>query len=496
MNLHYRSPHQTPNDHISSQAWEGSRDVTNQVLDNHAKKLRQLALDAANAKKERDKNYFTTRTVKEDRDFLIACRHWNSSTPVIPRQSSDLLPLSRLSGYGYGGGYFLVLKGVGIVVDPGYGFMQLLYNSYGYTICDVDAVFVTHDHPDHWADLANILVLKHMASRYPGNRSTEPKFYLNRTVSELRHFLFPTGYPCHTIGRSQVVTIERDGQEVVKVTGMRAFHSERLSPDMNSPHAIGLHFEVTKSEDRPGLRTIAIAGDTQCPSQKELDRGKHNTNEVDRDDASADQSLSEFTPEDVQEFRQEYDAGEPGVDRIGEGPRGRRAIDVLAVHIGSVEPKMSETPDLDALGFIKKNVRYDGYHLGFAGCLRMLDMTFRNDLANKFALLTEFGEELYGYRADLAMALESATEANSQGRGNVRVLPADIGMALQLTWSKDSPIKEPLLRCTKCLRMKELDNSRHSEALPFMDPALFHPVSEMQIIEDLDTGLIQYCCHW
>jgi glyoxylase-like metal-dependent hydrolase (beta-lactamase superfamily II) len=448
--------------------------VRRQDFDNHAAKLKQLAGQATHSKEEQDRQYFMTRTVSEDRDFLIACRHWNSTTPVIPRRFSELLPYPRMAGYGFGGGYFLVLNGVGIVVDPGYGFMQVLYNSYGYTICDIDVVFVTHDHPDHWADLANILVLKHTASRYAGSISHDPEFYLNHTVSKLGEFLFPPGYRFNTIGRSQVVPIiSSDGRNAATATGVRAFHCERLCPEGNSPHAIGLHFKVAElSKNTRGLRSIAIAGDTQFPSQCKRKAG-----------------LCEFTEQDEDQFREEYDSGEPG--KVG-CPRGSRDIEVLAMHIGSVEPDLMKMPDKGALEFVRDEVFYAGYHLGFAGCLRMLDMVFRNDQANKLAILTEFGEELNGYRVDLAMALEGATKANPTGHPNVRVLPADLGMALQLTWEEKSEQQEPLLRCSKCLRMKE----SRGEGFGLMDADLFHPVSEMQIFEDLDTALVQYSCRW
>jgi hypothetical protein len=461
---------------VSDQASDGR--FGELAFDSHSEKLRQLAREAARVK-ERDQRYFTTRRVREDRNFLIACRHWNSSTPVIPRRFSEMLPYPRLAGYGFGGGYFLVLNGVGVVVDPGYGFVQVLYSSYGYTICDIDAVFVTHDHPDHWADLANILVLKHTASRYPGSPSREPKLYLNRTVSQLRHFLLSTEQMCNTISHGEVVRINRsDGQEAAKATAMRGFHCERLRPNSNSPNVIGLHFEVAQlRKDRPGLRNIAIAGDTQFPSVRKLNQG-----------------LREFTEHDVAEFAKEYDAGRPGIEGC---PRGDRKIDVLAMHIGSVEPKIRDMPDQNTLKYIKNEVFYEGYHLGFAGCLKMLDLVFRNDQANKLALLTEFGEELRGYRVDLARALEGATEANSEGHPNVRVLPADIGMAVQLTWDEHRK-KRPgaMLRCSKCFRMKELKAYRDRKPFDFMDPEVFHPVSDMLAFEDLDTGLIQYCCGW
>jgi hypothetical protein len=126
----------------------------------------------------------------------------------------------------------------------------------------------------------------------------------------------------------------------------------------------------------------------------------------------------------------------------------------------------------------------------------MLDMVFDPIRENyNLALLTEFGEELRGHRDDLARALERATTANS-GKQRVQVIPADIGMALQLTWNEGQSPPGPRLRCSKCLSLKQPSIVKGGDGFNFMAPDLFHPVSEMLVFEDLDTGLIQYCCHW
>ena len=69
-------------------------------------------------------------------------------------------------------------------------------------------------------------------------------------------------------------------------------------------------------------------------------------------------------------------------------------------------------------------------------------------------------------------------------------------MALQLTWDEGQTPEGPRLRCSKCLRMKESSILKNWETFNFMAPEFFHPISEMRFFEDLDTGLIQYCCHW
>ena len=69
-------------------------------------------------------------------------------------------------------------------------------------------------------------------------------------------------------------------------------------------------------------------------------------------------------------------------------------------------------------------------------------------------------------------------------------------MALQLTWSKGQPPEEPRLRCSKCVHLSEAEGWEPDGEHPLMHERLFHPISEMHLFEDLDTGLIQYCCQW
>lgn len=460
--------------------------VNESTLDAFMRRLATLGCEADDTIRARDHRYFTRRSLGAARDILIACRHWNSSTPIVPQTSLELLPHARLAGYGFGGGYFLVANGVGIVVDPGFGFVNLLYTAYGYTVCDIDAIFVTHDHPDHWADLPTILALKYTAAtKYRGKTpSREPFVYVNRTLAPLRDFLAPSGLPGGTIARGQAVPLPtQQGDEAVIVTGVKAFHSERLVPTRNSPDAIGLHVRIVGADcERPGLRNVAIASDTQFPSPRKNE-----------------DTIPEFTQQDEEDFLAEYESGCPGMsDETCK--RGDRRIDVLAFHIGSVEPQIADMmkgkTGKEAAKELRENVFYKGYHLGFAGCLRMLDAVFRSDESLKVAILTEFGEELRGHRVDLARALQSLTNANpTSGAENVTVVPADIGMALQLTWAKGAEKPGASVRCSRCLRMAETRTCSDPE-LDLMAPEFFHPISDMDVFEDPDTGLVQYCCHW
>jgi len=87
----------------------------------------------------------TTITVPE---FLIL-RRWNSYTPIIADKD-----ISK------GGGYFFKIHDYGIVIDPGFNFLDN-FKSTGYQFQDIDHILITHAHNDHTTDLESILTLLH-----------------------------------------------------------------------------------------------------------------------------------------------------------------------------------------------------------------------------------------------------------------------------------------------------------------------------------------------
>lgn len=59
-----------------------------------------------------------------------------------------------------GGCYYIIWNHKGIVVDPGFDFVKV-FDRQSRTLEDIDAVIVTHDHPDHCEGVADILTLLH-----------------------------------------------------------------------------------------------------------------------------------------------------------------------------------------------------------------------------------------------------------------------------------------------------------------------------------------------
>lgn len=105
---------------------------------------------------------------------LTVLRRWNSFTPAL---ASSVDPSK-------GGGYFLYFeynnKYLGIVIDPGYDFLDNLF-SQGFRIGDIDAVIVSHAHPDHTDNLPSILSLFHelngrLGEHYHSNKFNKEQF--------------------------------------------------------------------------------------------------------------------------------------------------------------------------------------------------------------------------------------------------------------------------------------------------------------------------------
>ncbi|MDD3308180.1 MAG: MBL fold metallo-hydrolase [Acetobacterium sp.] len=108
-----------------------------------------------------------SETVSQKIEFEVL-RRWNSYTPII----ADNHFASK------GGGYFINIKGKGIVVDPGFNFIDN-FREAGHKFHEIDAVLITHAHNDHTADLESILTLLH---KYNKELEGEETFNRDNTI--------------------------------------------------------------------------------------------------------------------------------------------------------------------------------------------------------------------------------------------------------------------------------------------------------------------------
>lgn len=88
--------------------------------------------------------------LKQDRaehpDELSILRGWSSSVTLL--EGSD-------DNKRRGGGYFFKWKGKGVVIDPGFDFLNNFHDA-GFHVTEVNAVVVSHNHHDHNGDLLSL----------------------------------------------------------------------------------------------------------------------------------------------------------------------------------------------------------------------------------------------------------------------------------------------------------------------------------------------------
>lgn len=122
-------------------------DVQNEVR----KELEENQIGIFNAKKKYESELSSRLKPREkplDGDFLMVLRRWNSYTPSMLTDTDSNV----------GGGYYIHWKGKGIVIDPGFDFLDNFFKQ-DFKIFDIDAVIITHAHIDHINDFESLLTL-------------------------------------------------------------------------------------------------------------------------------------------------------------------------------------------------------------------------------------------------------------------------------------------------------------------------------------------------
>ncbi len=417
----------------------------------------------ARAAKEHFSEYSTARRVLgNDSSFLLAARHYNSDSPTIPgargfaRRSNIDLPAEYL-----GGGYFLAHRGVGVAIDPGYNFLRILYDvkpfgsetttsgpHRGYTTEDIDVVIVTHNHLDHHADLETILRTRRGRKlTLCCNRELMQEYELENRTKHTQLELVE----CNSDDESAVISLGRHIDKRMAIRRLPTLHWQHTyfrqlggsAGDRLKTHLNGFGLTITLHEDPnvanstsgdQRLRTLLITSDTLFPIvTEEAGQASAGILKASFDSYVAPKAWSRLLMRrsdwDNETCGQLVDAYVDFLDRYAEVEP-----DVACVHIGSLE---GDKPNAWRISAEAPTLRYGGHHLGLMGTWRLLDAMKRKP---KLVLLTEFGEELVGFRTHLCDGLDHLLGKASSHVP--KILPTDVGLCLDLSTGN--------IRCSRC----------------------------------------------
>jgi len=152
-------------------------------------------------------------------------RLWNSSTPLYSE-------LRR----GWGGFYYLIWNHKGIIIDPGFDFVDIFERQFR-TVNDIDYVIVTHDHPDHCEGLSNIVTLLHEF-----NESRRRPHVIRFTVSRGTYSRYASFFRRKNLKRY-----------VTKLVPSQTF---TLCPDITVSTIKNKHREISSRSNGIGLRFL------------------------------------------------------------------------------------------------------------------------------------------------------------------------------------------------------------------------------------------------
>ena len=119
------------------------------------------------------------KKIKKFNNRLIVLKGMSSSTPAMLNSAFNTQNF-------HGGGLYINWKGFGIVIDPGYHFVEAMHNT-GLTVMDVNAVIITHEHIDHNNDMRILEDLNQSLARFTKEKDREHKisWYLDEATYSL-----------------------------------------------------------------------------------------------------------------------------------------------------------------------------------------------------------------------------------------------------------------------------------------------------------------------
>jgi hypothetical protein len=424
---------------------------------------------------------------------LLCLRRWNSYTPVIPRP----IDFSRGSGgtHAYnsnkcpGGGYFLIWNNKGIVIDPGFDFIRNLYSA-GYSIADIDAIFLTHAHIDHMSDFFSLLTLlyerKDLLQQLYGEGNSKFKridlflnigcmnsflpWFSSQTKDTIRNiWALPRSANVNDSENARIVFDEGEYNFTIEIT--KAAHKEIFTADW----AVGLKFYLpTRAHKEPIV--LGITGDTKSDDRiigqySDCDIIAGHLGDINF------KELALFAGISIGEEDAKYIV-KPGVTG-----GNIEYLKELAVSLGVDDTDLPTIDDANVV--VRRILRTDPEyqlknHLGFKGIHKLAISQINNCRPyQKIFIFTEFPEYFGSFRKRIAAHFNSHLCP-----GKKVFFTGDLALQVLIDEKSTDPDRMFLIQCNKCAR----DND-----LPLT--ASYHKADQIQetCVKSNDESIVYYC---
>lgn len=403
---------------------------------------------------------------------LYVLRRYNSYTPILPRNNED----------SKGGGYFLIHKGKGIVIDPGYDFLEnFLQHKYDkksdkfFRLNHINAIIITHAHNDHYGDFDSI---QNMVYQY------NKRIKLNKKLSEVFKCVLKIGevsdkdqknYLINN-SKSEIKLIteddpkHREAQEALELLEYYGMESKDKNEIENKVSSISKYVQQFEKEEKIEIdlyisRSAYKAIDGLIPSSANSIRSINILNPKDkRDWNNIEISALKVKHQDLYgkdgaiglTFKLNLNSGEDFT--IGfTGDTGYFVgldeyfldCDVLVPHIGSIKPKELKIYEKNQLNS-KENINcksielneelnrryliprindgdietaFYGNHLGILGLTTLIAAISAESEKLKVVVISEYGEEMNRFRHEITEVLTEIFE-------KCIILTGDIGLEI------------------------------------------------------------------
>ena len=355
-----------------------------------------------------EKSRYTRSLVRESRmprgkSLFFFLRKWNSYTPAIPAYNRTSV----------GGGYFIWHEGIGIVIDPGYNFLENFYRAGG-SITDIDKVIITHAHDDHTIQLEQLVsLLIKFNDEKPNIERKKVHFLLSvgtfqkfSPLIDLSSDVFSSGYTVLNV-RDEIQLKNEEGDSIGTITALPTYHYEICSHD----YGIGILFELHPAKNADNPKRVLMTSDTGLVPLNKSEKSYAVPNDsFEEKELIFNQYLDILAGREVNLMLLHIGSIKEGEMSV----KGQSIADIVKEHLNAKlklgelrnDETLSEEQRIQQKATLER-VR-DSYYPNHLGWLGVREVIARCN--PKVAVISEWGEELKRFRCDLVQQLESVLD--------------------------------------------------------------------------------------